>query len=315
VRSLSGRRSRTRTTRKRGRYSGFEASPSDASDLAFDATFRAAAPHQRERAQTGSEGSGARTGGPRRPDTSDEKATREPAPPRAELPPPPGERSPRPWGDRGEGAPAHVRAPALHLRPEDYQRKVRVRRSANLIIFMVDASWSMAVSERMEATKGAILSLLTDAYQRRDRVGMIVFQKDRATLVLPPTNSVDLAKKMLVNLPVGGKTPLAAGLWLAYRTIQREVQRYPELVPLLVILTDGAGNVSMGDMPPQLEAYHVAEQIREETIKSIVINMEAADYDKGLAQALADHLGGTCYTPAALQAGALVTMVRDQLSI
>jgi Mg-chelatase subunit ChlD len=265
VRSLSGRRSRTRTTRKRGRYSGFEASPSDASDLAFDATFRAAAPHQRARGST-----------------SDHRATRE---------------------------------PALHLRPEDYQRKVRVRRAANLIIFMVDASWSMAVSERMEATKGAILSLLTDAYQRRDRVGMIVFQKDRATLVLPPTNSVDLAKRMLVNLPVGGKTPLAAGLWLAYETIQREVQRYPELVPLLVILTDGAGNVSMGEMPPQLEAYHVAEEIREEDIKSIVINMEAADYDKGLAQALADHLGGTCYTPASLQAGALVTMVRDQLSV
>ncbi len=267
MRSLSGRRSRTRTTRKRGRYSGFEASPRDASDLAFDATFRAAAPHQRGRANQAARDA--------------KKAT----------------------------------TPALHLRPEDYQRKVRVRRSANLIVFMVDASWSMAVSERMEATKGAILSLLTDAYQRRDRVGMIVFQKDRATLVLPPTNSVDLAKKMLVNLPVGGKTPLAAGLWLAHETIQREVQRYPELVPLLVILTDGAGNVSMGEMPPQLEAYHVAEQLREAKVKSIVINMEAADYDKGLAQSLADHLGGTCYTPAGLHAGALVTMVRNQLSI
>lgn len=274
MRSISGRRSRTRTTRKRGRYSGFEASPSDASDLAFDATFRAAAPHQRARA--------ANPRGSRRGAVSGNKTPRE---------------------------------PALRLRPEDYQKKVRVRRSANLIIFMVDASWSMAVSERMEATKGAILSLLTDAYQRRDRVGMIVFQKDRATLVLPPTNSVDLAKKMLVNLPVGGKTPLAAGLWLAYDTIRREVKRYPELVPLLVILTDGAGNVSMGDMPPQLEAYHVAEGIRGEDIKSIVINMEAADYDKGLAQALADHLGGTCYTPAGLQAGALVTMVRNQLSV
>jgi Mg-chelatase subunit ChlD len=275
VRSISGRRSRTRTTRKRGRYSGFEASPSDASDLAFDATFRAAAPHQRARRSAVARA--------RQPaDTPVDKGPEE---------------------------------PALHLRPEDYQRKVRVRRSANLIIFMVDASWSMAVSERMEATKGAILSLLTDAYQRRDRVGMIVFQKDRATLVLPPTNSIDLAKKMLVNLPVGGKTPLAAGLWLAYETIQREVQRYPELVPLLVILTDGAGNVSMGEMPPQLEAYRVAEEIREEDIKSIVINMEAADYDKGLAQSLADHLGGTCYTPAGLHAGTLVTMVRDQLSV
>lgn len=261
VRSAAGRRSRTRTTRKRGRYTGFEASPRDASDLAFDATLRAAAPFQQ---------------------------------------------------DRETGEPEE---PALLLRPQDYQKKIRVRRSANLIVFVVDASWSMAVSERMEATKGAILSLLTDAYQRRDRVGMVVFQKDRATLVLPPTNSVDLARRMLENLPVGGKTPLAAGLWLAYQTVEREVRRYPELEPLLVILTDGAGNVSMGDLPPQVEAYHVAEQIQGEKIKSIVINMESADYDKGLAQALADHLDGICFNLAALRAQSLLAMVRDQLTV
>ena len=208
-----------------------------------------------------------------------------------------------------------AQGPALHLRPQDYQKKIRVRRAANLIIFAVDASWSMAVSERMEATKGAILSLLTDAYQRRDRVGMIVFQKDRATLVLPPTNSIDLAKRMLVNLPIGGKTPLAAGLWLARETIRKELRKYPELVPLLVTLTDGAGNVSMSDMPPQAEAYHIAEQLEEDNVKSIVINMESADYDKGLAQALADHLGGYCYNLASLQAQSLLRMVRTQLSV
>lgn len=167
----------------------------------------------------------------------------------------------------------------------------------------------------MEATKGAILSLLTDAYQRRDRVSMIVFQKDRATLVLPPTNSIDLAKRMLVNLPIGGKTPLAAGLWLARETIRKEIRKYPELVPLLVILTDGAGNVSMGERPPQVEAYHVAEQLKEDDVQSIVINMESADYDKGLAQALADHLGGVCHNLASLQAHALLNMVRRQLSV
>mgnify|MGYP006309513707 CR=1 FL=1 len=81
---------------------------------------------------------------------------------------------------------------------------------------------------------------------------MIVFHEDRATLVLPPTNSVELAKNQLADLPVGGKTPLAAGLWLAYQTVERETRRYPELMPMLVILTDGAGNVSMGDSPPQV---------------------------------------------------------------
>ena len=82
---------------------------------------------------------------------------------------------------------------ALELRKQDLQRKVRVRRANNLILFVVDASWSMAAAERMEATKGAIMSLLMDAYQRRDQVGLVVFQKDRARLVLPPTSSVDLA--------------------------------------------------------------------------------------------------------------------------
>jgi magnesium chelatase subunit D len=259
-RSTAGRRSRTRTTRKRGRYVRSHPSPRDPSDLAFDATLRAAAPHQ-----------------------------------------------------RGRGA-EEAHGPALHLQPQDYHKKVRVRRAANLILFMVDASWSMAVSERMEATKGAILSLLTDAYQRRDRVGMIVFQKDRATLVLPPTNSVELAKKQLVNLPVGGKTPLAAGLWLALQTIEREMRRYPELMPMMVILTDGAGNVSMGDRPPQEEAYRIADRIKEEPIKSIVVNMEAADYDRGLARELADHMGGICHNLASLHADSLLSMVRRELS-
>ena len=268
MRSTGGKRSRTRTDRKRGRYVSAKPSPRDASDLAFDATLRAAAPFQRRRAEAST-----------------------------------------------DAIEATTESPALHLRPEDYQRKVRVRRAANLIIFVVDASWSMAVSERMEATKGAILSLLTDAYQRRDRVGMIVFQKDRATLVLPPTNSVDLAKQMLVNMPVGGKTPLAAGLWLAQRTVEQELRRYDELLPLLVILTDGAGNVSMGDMPPQLEAYHIAEQIAESDVKSIVVNMESPDYDKGLEQALADHLGGVCYNLAALHAESLLAMVRNELVV
>lgn len=260
VRSTAGRRSRTRTTRKRGRYVSARPSPRDASDLAFDATLRAAAPFQLER--------------------------------------------------RAEGGPT----PALHLRPGDYHKKQRVRRAANLIVFAVDASWSMAVSERMEATKGAVLSLLTDAYQRRDRVGMIVFQKDRATLVLSPTNSVELAQKQLVNLPVGGKTPLSAGLWLAQQAITREMLRYPELLPLLIILTDGAGNVSLGNLPPQVEAYTIADQIHEQDIRSVVINMENADFDKGLAQSLADHLGGACYRLEALHSASLVKMVRNELA-
>jgi len=155
-------------------------------------------------------------------------------------------------------------------------KKIRVRKAANLILFLVDASWSMAVAERMAATKGAIMSLLTDAYKRRDRVGLIVFQKNLATLVLPPTNSVMLAEAALENIPVGGKTPLSAGLMMAYETLRKEKLLHPEVMPLLIVLTDGAGNVSIGFSAPQEEAYHIADMIANEGIHSVVINMEHA---------------------------------------
>lgn len=258
VRRLAGRRSRTYTNRKRGRYIQARPAPGDASDLAFDATLRAAAPFQPRRRCPG--------------------------------------------------------GPALAVRAEDYCRKVRVRRAANLILFVVDASWSMAVAERMQATKGAVLSLLTDAYQRRDRVGLVVFQKNAARVVLPPTNSVELARKALADLPVGGKTPLSAGLQVAYEVITRERRQHPDVMPLMVLLTDGAGNVSMTHLPPQEEAYHIAELFPQAHIRSVVINMEHAAFDQGLAAALAEHLQAPCYTLAELKAETLASTVRREIA-
>lgn len=203
---------------------------------------------------------------------------------------------------------------AFAVRREDYQRKVRVRRASNLILFLVDASWSMAVAERMAATKGAILSLLTDAYQRRDRVGLIVFQKDRATQVLPPTNSVLLAQRALADIPVGGKTPLSAGLSMAHEVLKREKTLHPDVLPLLIVLTDGAGNVAMGTGSPQQEAHQVAEKIAGEDIRSLVINMEHEAFDQGLAQSLADHLDAPCYTLADLRSETLYRTVQNEIN-
>ncbi len=258
VRQHGGRRSRTHTDRKRGRYIQARPAEGDISDLAFDATIRAAAPFQSRR-------------------TEQRKKV------------------------------------AFAVQSMDYQRKVRVRRAANLVLFLVDASWSMAVAERMAATKGAILSLLTDAYQRRDRVGLIVFQKDRATLVLPPTNSVFLAQKALVEIPVGGKTPLPAGLKMAYEVLQREHILHPDVQPLLIVLTDGAGNVSIGDLSPQEEGFHFADMISFDGIRSVVINMEHAAFDQGLAQALADHLKSPCYSLSELKAENLYSAVKKEM--
>ena len=241
TRRQGGRRSRSRTERKRGRYIQARPAHGETSDIAFDATIRAAAPHQNERSEQHKE-------------------------------------------------------VAFAIQPDDLQRKVRVHRQSNLVLFVVDASWSMAVAERMAATKGAILSLLTDAYQRRDRVGLVVFQKDRARMVLQPTNSVELAQRALVDIPVGGKTPLSAGLILAYEVIRRERYTHPDVMPLLIMLTDGAGNVSISDMNPQKEAQQLAELIAKDDIRALVINMEHAAFDQGLAQALAEHLEAPCYT-------------------
>jgi Mg-chelatase subunit ChlD len=257
TRRRSGRRTQTRTERKRGRYIQARPANGETSDIAFDATIRAAAPYQVER-------------------------------------------------DKGDLA--------FALRKQDLQRKVRVAKQANLVLFVVDASWSMAVAERMSATKGAIMSLLTDAYQRRDRVGLVVFQKDRAMEVLPPTNSVQLAQKALSDIPVGGKTPLSAGLALALRIIQRDNLAHPDALPLMIVLTDGAGNVSMGNIPPQEEAHQIAEQIKAEDIRSVVINMEHISFDQGLAQGLADRLGGPCYTLQELRADLLYDTVRSEMS-
>jgi Mg-chelatase subunit ChlD len=193
------------------------------------------------------------------------------------------------------------------------QRKIRVKRAANLILFVVDASWSMAVAERMNATKGAIMSLLTDAYQRRDRVGLVVFQKDRAIVVLPPTNSVVLAKKALAEIPVGGKTPLSAGLTLAMQVFHQEGRVHPDVMPLMILLTDGAGNVSISDMPPQKEAHLIAETFKTEGIKTLTINMEHAAFDQGLANQLAERLGGPCFTLGDLRAETLYQTVKQQL--
>jgi Mg-chelatase subunit ChlD len=256
TRSAAGKRSSTRTSRKRGRYVQAQPAHGDLGDIALDATLREAATQQKERAA--------------KPGT-------------------------------------------FTILPEDVQKKVRVRRASNLILFVVDASWSMAGSQRMEATKGAIMSLLVDAYQKRDRVGLVVFQKEEARLVLPFTGSVELAQQALRHLPVGGKTPLPAGLMLAYRTFRRELRLHPEAMPLMILLTDGAGNVSLTETPPQEEAQKIAELIRCARIHSVVINMEHQAYDRGLAKGLARALGGPCYCLAELKAAELYRTVRQSL--
>lgn len=203
---------------------------------------------------------------------------------------------------------------AFAIRPQDYMRKVRVRRTGNLILFVVDASWSMAVAERMAAAKGAILSLLNDAYQRRDRVGLISFQKENASLILPPTNSVTLAERALEDIPVGGKTPLSAGLRMTYEVVTREKLTHPDVLPLVILLTDGAANVAMGEkLSPLEESYQIARMMAEEKIHSVVINLEQDKNSEGLAQTLAEQMDAVFYEIDELRAESLYQAVRTEI--
>jgi magnesium chelatase subunit D len=188
------------------------------------------------------------------------------------------------------------------VRDGDLREKVREGREGNLILFVVDASGSMAARSRMSAVKGAALSLLTDAYQRRDRIALISFRGNDAETLLPPTSSVDLAAPRLEELPTGGRTPLAAGLERAAETISRERLRDPERRPLVVVLTDGRS--TSGPDPGES-----ADRLRAAGVASVVIDTESGNVRLGLAWDLARHLGARCLKLEELRSESLVEVV------
>jgi magnesium chelatase subunit D len=165
----------------------------------------------------------------------------------------------------------------LMLERQDLRQKVRERKVGNLIVFVVDASASMDAEQRMAATKGAILSLLQDAYVRRDRVAVVIFKNRTAEVVLRPTSSVSLARRRLERLSVGGTTPLTHGLMAGYKVVKTELLRDPTIRPLLVLISDGRGNISMFKEEPLVEAQKVAALIDSEDIDALVID-SARDY-------------------------------------
>src|SRR5438105_2588086 len=218
IRRAAGKRTSTKSQKKRGRYVR-SAQVGTVTDVAFDATVRAAAPHQ------------------------------------------PGRRQALP-----------LAANRLQLEPRDLRQKVRERKTGNLIVFVVDASASMDAEQRMIATKGAILSLLRHAYVRRDKVALVAFSGRNARVVLRPTSSVDLAERRLERLSIGGTTPLTHGLLTSLKLIKTERLRDPQVYPLLVLISDGRGNISLFGEEPLLEAQRMAGQIKQEGVRAMVID-------------------------------------------
>lgn len=258
IRRGSGRRSRSRISEKKGRY--VKSSMRVDSDIALDATLRAAAPFQKQR-QT------------------------------------------------GDGL-------AVHLLRQDLRGKVREKRIGNFLLFVVDASGSMGARGRMAASKGAIMSLLLDAYQKRDRVGMITFRRDQALVNLPPTTSVDMAGRLLAEMPVGGRTPLSAGLAKSHEQVRNYLLKNPTAQPIVIFITDGKCNVAMGDNQPVEESLRLAGALsRDGRSRYIVVDTEETGLVTfGLAKRLAGAMQAQYFKIDDLKAQALVNIVRGQQS-
>ncbi len=260
TRASHGRRTTSRVRDHRGRYVAAAMPSGKVTDLAVDATVRAASPYQMRR--------GAQTDG----------------------------------------------SLALKVETWDLRQKVRESQVGNLMVFLVDSSGSMGAQQRMVAAKGAVISLLMDAYQRRDRVAMIAFRGVKSEIVLPPTSSANLAQQRLDNLPTGGRTPMAQALADAHRLIRQQRQRSPDTPPLLVIVSDCRANVGMsGCDDPFEEALRLCETLRQDKVHAIVLDPAPRSSRFGLVERVAEALGGEYIPLTELRADAIRAAVRQGL--
>jgi len=276
-RNQSGRRTRSRTSNRTGRYVRATCQRVN-DDIALDATLRAAAPFQRSRSS-------------RLPD--------------------------------GIAAGRKKKRLAVNIEEADIREKIRMKKTSNLLLFVVDASGSMG-TRLMTETKGAIFALLLEAYQKRDKVGLIAFRGMKSELLLPPTNSIELAKKCLEELPTGGKTPLGHGLLSAYQVLNRELGRESDLLPLMIVVTDGRANVGLyqdkyyegpqfGDI--YREIYDICDLIRkEERVRSLVIDAEEKRLGSfGRSKKLAQALKAKYYILEELAKGGILKTIEGEL--
>lgn len=201
--------------------------------------------------------------------------------------------------------------PVTRIEKQDLRVPRRTRKIGNLMVFVVDGSGSMAAQQRMQLTKSAVLSLLSDAYKRRDRVGVVTFRKTDAYETVPPTSSLDVAHKRMQDLPTGGRTPLAHGLELARRVVVRERTRDVEIRPILILLTDGVANVGLTPgSDPITDAIRSANAIARDHVPALVVDADRRrDRDTSLSE-IARQMSAAHVHLDALAAGQLTQMIR-----
>jgi magnesium chelatase subunit D len=200
--------------------------------------------------------------------------------------------------------------PGLRIERDDLRQATLEGREGNLVLFLVDASGSMGSRARMSAVKGAVLSLLLDAYQRRDKVGLITFRGSNAEVALPPTWSVEAAAARLTDLPTGGRTPLAAGLLRAHELLRVERIRDPQRRPLLVVVTDGRATGARGGSP-LADAHAAAGLMATAGTAAVVVDCESGPVRLGLAVTLGARLGAQTLRLEELAADSLAATVRS----
>ena len=284
----SGRRLMTKTKDIRGRMIRAYQDERALEDLALIDTLRAAAPYQRLRAV--------------------ERVT----PLQADTPLNVVERSVTSecLCQRAPQAERHdLKGLSIVVKPQDYRRKAREKRIGAYQLFVVDASGSMAARHRMEATKGAILSLLRDSYIHRDSVGLIAFRKDSAEVLLPFTRSVERAERLLAKLPTGGKTPLAQGLRVAYTMCDRLLRAHRAERIQIICITDG--RATSGDSEdPVAESKQWARILGTLPVDCIVIDTETGFIKLGLAKELCKLMNGSYYAMDTITAERILRVFR-----
>jgi magnesium chelatase subunit D len=181
---------------------------------------------------------------------------------------------------------------ALTVESEDLQRKVRSRKVGATVVFCVDASGSMGAAARLDAARTAVLDLLVDAYQRRDRVGVVTFRGQDASVVLSPTASVQLAQMRLAGLPTGGATPLAAGILASLDILAAEKRRDPSAILWLVLVTDGRANVGLEGGVGSEDALSAARQVKLAGVNALLVDVSGSRGTSPHARELAEAAGG-----------------------
>ena len=204
---------------------------------------------------------------------------------------------------------------AINVQSQDIREKERVGKTSSVVMFVVDASGSMGAVRRMESAKGAMMSLLTDSYQKRDKIGMVAFRGKDAELVLPPSSSVDLAVSRLRDMPTGGKTPLSAGLSKALQLLRSEMRKDVEARPMMVLISDGRANVALeGSIKEELK--EISERTRVAGIHTIVVDTEVVgpsmEIRLGYCKLIAETAGGSYYPLSSLTPESLYSIVEGE---